>query len=632
MLSIRKPTEVNIINYKTFRNKLNSDLRKQERSYYNELFNDKKTDMKQKWSVIKSIINKKKSSVTPTVIKINNKEIHDKSRIANSFNNFFINIGKDLAKKIENSDKNPTDYITRRNPHTIFLEPVLSDEVTKIITNLKNSAPGWDGICSKVIKATHASFTIPLLHVLNLSITTGTFPSQLKIAKVLPLFKSGDQQLVSNYRPISILPLFSKILERLIYNRLIKFINKHKLLYKLQFGFREGHSTGMAVTLLVDKIVQALENKHFALSIFLDFSKAFDTVDHSILLSKLELYGIRGLAHNLINNYLSNRKQFVQIDGINSYSKTIQCGVPQGSILGPLLFLIYINDLPEVSTFLQTTVFADDTSAFASGSDIDNLINNANNELNKIYDWLKCNKLSLNINKSHYMIITNKTYSSHVDLKINDNVIEKVSNTKFLGIIIDNKLSWKEHISFVKSKVSRGIGIICKARKSLQLRTLVQLYYSFIYPYLCYGIEVWGMAPPTTMLPLFRLQKRAIKIITNTKRKNSSGPLFKKLKILKLHDLYVFKSQMYVKKYLDTKLPSVFDDMFLYVHNVHNYFTRNRDDFYLPQCRTELCLRSFRYAVIKMYNTLNSSVDYTKNNFKFNLKQFLVDNPNFIPQ
>ena len=316
----------------------------------------------------------------------------------------------------------------------------------------------------------------------------------MKIAKVIPLFKSGDTTSFSNYRPVSVLPVFSKILERIMYNRLLAFINNNNLLYDYQFGFRNKRSPNLALIFLVDKISTALENGEYVLGLFLDFSKAFDTVDHEILFLKLEHYGIRGNALALFKNYLSNRSQYVVYNGLQSSKQRITCGVPQGSILGPLLFLIYINDLGDVSDVLFTLLFADDSNLFLSGTNPDELINKMNTELIKIVKWLEVNKLSLNLDKTHFMIFRKgkSKVTINNDLMIKNVKIKQEQHTKFLGVILDQRLTFLNHIMLIKGKMARALGVLYKCKKSLKQNTLLTLYNAFLYPYINYCISVWG--------------------------------------------------------------------------------------------------------------------------------------------
>ena len=385
MLQKKQPYMYYKTKYKNYRNKLNNILIKAEREYYHNLFDVNKNNVIKTWSVIKDIINKKKVNKIQTSFFINNINITDKKDISNSFNDYFVSIGPELSKNIPVYNISPTSYITNNNISSMYLEAVSNNEVKDIILNLNNASPGWDNISAKIVKQTYQSFLDPLTFILNLSLKSGIVPDDLKLAKVLPLYKSKNKNLISNYRPISVLPVFSKVLERLMYNRMINYINKYKLLYPFQFGFQKNHSTNMALITLVDKISDALENGDKVLGVFLDFSKAFDTVDHTILLKKLEYYGFRGVVLKWLSNYLQNRKQYVFYNNTKSDYKSISCGVPQGSILGPLLFLLYINDITNVSNKLFLLLFADDSNAFITGKNVDQLIDTMNSELSKLH-------------------------------------------------------------------------------------------------------------------------------------------------------------------------------------------------------------------------------------------------------
>ena len=366
ILSRKIPTLSNEIYYKQYKKEVDRSLVKAEKTYYEELFEKYKSNLKKSWQLIRRLINKSKKGPIQSKFKYNGNDITEPLEIVEHFNDYFVNVGPSTAAKIPDSINNPSSYMKGNYPMHFHMTPVTSEEIDLIISNLKESSSGWDELSAQVIKSTRLFLIDPLVFICNLSLTTGVFPDQLKIAKVIPLYKNDDPKIFSNYRPVSVLPVISKILERLMYNRLIKYLNDNKILYSFQFGFRQNHSAVMALITLVDKISKALENGEFAIGLFLDFSKAFKTINYDVLFMKLFHYGVRGCALDWFMSYLTNRKQYVVYNGACSNLKPITCGVPQGSILGPLLFLIYVNDLAYVSEYLFMVMFADDTNALVS--------------------------------------------------------------------------------------------------------------------------------------------------------------------------------------------------------------------------------------------------------------------------
>ena len=616
--------------YKKYKNKLNNLLTKAERDHYQSLLENNQNNMKKSWKILKEVINKKKTTSSCSRFIVNNSITTDRKTIADSFNSFFVDIGPNLASKIPNNSTRPEVFLANNLVNSIFIKPVVEDEIKLIIKNLKESSAGWDSISSRIVKTTYSLFLTPLTYIMNISLLKGVVPSELKIAKVIPLFKSGDPTKFSNYRPVSVLPVFSKILERLMYTRLLSFINKNKLLYKFQFGFREDHSPQLALIYLIDKISNALENGEYVLGVFLDFSKAFDTVNHEILFTKLKHYGIRDNALCWFKSYLSNRIQYVSYEGCESTKRNITCGVPQGSILGPLLFLIYINDLSLVSEKLFSILFADDSNMFLTGKNPEALIESMNFELEKVVNWLNVNKLSLNLKKTHFIIF--RRSKEHIvlsnSLKMNDVVIDMTENTKFLGVIIDQNLNFHSHITYIKGKISRTLGILYKSKKVFDKKVLLTLYNSFIHPLFTYCICVWGRTPQCYLEPLKKLQKRAIRIIAGVNRLAHTAPLFNDLKVMNIENIYIYNSMLTMYKYHHSKLPSIFSSFFSRNIEIHSHNTRQQSKLHVLRKTSTKAGNTFRVCGVKIYNHLVTRLDLSAkiSPFKKALKMYILDN------
>ena len=603
---IKLNTTANEVTYKRYRNKLNHILKYAERKHFQDILEQNKHNLKKTWQIFKNIVNKKKTCQVNPKFKLNDGScITDKATISSKFNDFFVNIGPNLAKKIPSQNISPLQFMGDPLVTSIFLPDVTIEEINEIITSLKNGAAGWDEFTPNIIKDIKSLISFPLVHICNLSLQQGIFPDELKIANVLPLFKACDPCVFNNYRPVSLLCVLSKVYEKVMYNRLIAFLENFDILFENQFGFRKLHSSYMALMVLTDKLIRSLENGEFVIGVYLDFSKAFDTVDHEILLSKLSHYGIRGNCLNWFQSYLSNRKQFVTYNGVSSPVNRITCGVPQGSILGPLLFLLYINDLGNMCSSTTSILFADDTNIFKIGNNLKEMEDELNSELSKISIWLRANKLSLNIGKTHFMLFSNKK-RRHYDLniKIDETKIEEVKKTKFLGVIIDNKLTWKDHVAHVASKVSKGMGMIIKARNYLNRKGLLTLYYTFVYPYLTYCNHIWGNIYQSNLKHLCVLQNKIVRIIAGVKPRESTGPLYDSLGIMKLTDLNKYLIARFMFRYCTNMVPKLFLSYFLRNYNVSSYDLRSANCFHLPFVATDLGKNGIRYRGPIVFNKL----------------------------
>lgn len=559
--------------------------------------------------------------------------IRGNRNIAEAFNHFFSSIGNELASRVSESARNFRDFLGERVVSEFVFAPVTH---LTILNTAKELAPktssGPDNISSKLLKEVLPSIVHPLCHLFNLSFQTGYIPLRFKIAKVVPIYKAGDQHLFTNYRPISLLSSISKLLEKIVARQMYGFLSVNNILFQHQYGFRKGHNTTHAVLQFLDKIHEALNKEipEFTLGIFLDLKKAFDTVNHSILIDKLDHYGFRGVARDWFYNYLTDRYQYVSVDGVDSQREQITCGVPQGSVLGPILFLLYINDLPRATSF-SLFLFADDTTFKISSRSVTDLFTTSNLELDKIASWCSCNKLTINVSKTKYILFRHKNMNvppNDIILKIGDEEIEQigynsaVNNFKFLGHIIDENLSWNYHIRHVQNKIASSNYLLARAKNFLPQNIKHILYNSLIRPHLEYGVLAWGGVGKSQLQGIIKLQKKAIRNITGEGYNAHTAPLFLSLRELNFSDLFSYNSAIFMYKYNKKLLPPSFHDKFIPCsppNRTNSYkVVRNRIS-YLNQFPTSF--------LPKTWNSLNMSLKEASslNMFKKDLKNNLLE-------
>ena len=427
---------------------------------------------------------------------------------------------------------------------------------------------------------------------------------QLKSAKVVPIFKSGDKHNFTNYRPISLLSSFSKLLEKIVARQVSGFLNKHKLLYEHQYGFRKIHNTSHPIIHFLDKIYSSLNknNPEYTLSIFIDLKKAFDTVNHDILLQKMNHYGFRGMANTWFKNYLNDRVQFVTANGINSKPCTINCGVPQGSVLGPLLFLIFINDLPNSVEFF-TLLFADDTTFQLSSNNLNSLFAMANVELKKAATWFQVNKLTLNVSKTKYILFRSKNMKvdfSDLKLTIGGENIERIGSNcqtkffKFVGHHLDEFLSWDFQINHVHGKLASANFAIARVKNFLPRKIRMTLYNSLFRSHMEFGILAYGGVNSSKLHKLRMTQKKCIRNVAGKNHRSHTDPLFSALNILKFDDLFLYNCSSFMNKYFLNRLPDSFKNKFpplappnringLLVERYKNKFLTQFPAYFLPR-------------------------------------------------
>ena len=421
----------------------------------------------------------------------------------------------------------------------------------------------------------------------------------MKLAKVVPIFKQGSRFVCSNYRPISVLSSVSKIFERCIFNQLIAYLTNNNMISSNQYGFRPGFTTSDCLIDLIEEITSSLDKGLYVVSLFLDLSKAFDTVNHQILLIKLKYYGLQQSEHNWFQSYLSNRKQQVHVNGVASDTRFISTGVPQGSILGPLLFIIFINDLPKSSSFFSTRLYADDTSLTASGHDLDSLLCAINNHLPAVYEWLCSNKLTLNLTKTKFLIFMPRQKEScnlYPPLTVANVYLEKSFCLKYLGVYIDCHLTWHDHIEYICGKISKNINIMAKLKHYVSKATLISVYYSLIYPYLIYACTLWGNNYNAPLSQIVKLQNKAVRVINDVPLMESITPHYLSLGFLKFPDIVKLNTCILFYDYFHhDKFPNLPVSL---VSELHNYSTRSASSNQVAIPSFRINLRRFCPSII----------------------------------
>ena len=577
--SVNEPTEENIDAYKKMNKFCEKHKNKAKSKYYKKQFEKYKDCSKRQWTIINDLLNRKTKNLSPIKVKDKNGNLlNSNNDVANEFNNYFSGIASNIKNQI--SSRTTFDpggfqgFLQAPCTNSMYVKPVEPGEVCKVICTFKNKSTLDTKIEPLKIANSCPTFNETLARVVSTSFRQGVFPTSLKMARVVPIHKEGSKTDVTNYRPISLLSSFSKVYEKLMHNRALEFLDSNGSLFEAQYGFRPGRSCEHALLNAQNTILQSLCKNQVALLLLIDFSKAFDLVDKTILLRKLDHYGIRGIALKWFESYLSNRQQYVSIDKADSSVKELEYGVPQGSILGPLLFIIYINDLPSISNIAKFILYADDANIIVTGSNIHEVLTKITGLSLDLVKWVDCNGLALNLKKTKFMIFTrqrNIDFSS-IDLHICNTKIELTTEARFLGVIVDDKLSWSHHISALRMKMSKYLGIMYKIKKYLPLQARIQIFHSFVQSHLNYCSLVWGFAAKSHIESLFRKQKQGIRAIMpgninyfymDGKIPEHTKQKFEEYNILTVHGIIVKNALIFLHKlkHFPNMLPKSIVDM-----------------------------------------------------------------------
>ena len=520
--------------YKSHRNKAINAIKTAKSEYYKNQIKTNSNNPRAVWKTINQLMARKTTERTIDEILINNETITDPKLVSQTMNMHFAKVGPKLAANLPEANKTFDSYIKPSNS-SFQIATIKSNTVLKLLTSLStNKATGLDNISCRLAKEAAPVISDSLCVIFNRSINSGIFPSDWKIAKVSPVYKSEERNNPNNYRPISVISVIAKTFEKIIFDQLYNYLTINKLLNESQSGFRPRHSTLTALLNVTNDWYSNIDDGLLNLVIFLDLKKAFDTVDHAVLLKKLELYGIKGLALSWFKSYLTDRQQKCSINGNLSQSCYMTHGVPQGSTLGPLLFLLYINDLPNCLQHSSARMYADDTNLTITTNTITKASETANEDLENVKQWLLANKLSLNLTKTEYMIIASNyklnNLGTNQAIHIDNIPVKRVYTTKALGVHIDDQLIWSNHVEYAAKKISSALGGLRRARSYVPSDTLISIYHALIQPLFDYCDVVWGNINKGLNERLQKLQNRAARIITRSNYDVRSVDILKQLK------------------------------------------------------------------------------------------------------
>jgi hypothetical protein len=603
-----KRSETDLSTYLRYKNLYSQITRSAKMQHSHDQLQACKKDIRQTWKTLDQILNRKKKGGTLShIFNIDGKTTNNKLYIANAFNDHYTTIGSKLAKKFD-----PTsDYekYLPENAAAFDLEPVRPEEVEKLIRTLKaKRSHGHDLLTNAILKKMSYVFLRPLTFVINESIRQNKFPTIWKTTRVIPLYKSGDQSEILNYRPISLSPVGSKILEKVVNAQVIGYLKERNLLPDTQYGFRKKSRTTHLVLKLIKIIEEALASGKKVLVTFLDFSKAFDTIPHDQFLRKLESLGFTFFARTWFESYLGGRNQYTEFHGVMSGYLPVTCGVPQGTVMGPLIFLLYTCDVNQVPEYSLIFSFADDTTLVTIGDDVASLQLKANRDYAKLSDWYAHSRLSLNVKKTKYILFGS---GENMKLEIQNTIIDRVSHYKLVGITIDEKLNWEEHARLTLNRLKSTFVMLCKTKRQLDTKNLTLLYNSLFRSVMTYGLEFYGAATKTTLRPIQILQNKIIRMIGNYNKETSTADLYRALKILKLEDEIILSRLQLAKSCTDSEAPDHIKSILTIVNKSRmTRYAQEKIILTVPNPKSERGLRSVTYTLPSLWNNLDSTAHH----------------------
>lgn len=604
------------LQFKKCRNLVNNEIKKAKELYYKRALDENEGNSRQTWKIVNELTSRKTNNCCIKEIKSNGNSIYGPPELADAFNDHFSSIGPKLASQIYSNNGPSHLHYLEGTDKRFELKCTDPSRVFSLLSKLcKSKATGLDMISARLLRECADLIADPMCSIFNQSIRSGIFPQEWKCAKVIPLFKEGNHSDLNNYRPISIVPIVAKVFERIIYDQVYGYLTENNLISSQQSGFRSLHSTVTALLEATNDWAFNIDKGSVNAVVFLDLKKAFDTVDHTILLSKLFEYGIRGNAYEWFRSYLDNRNQQCFVNGSLSNSQILTCGIPQGTILGPLLFILYINDLPNCLSNSVARMYADDTHLTFASNNIETINDVMNHDLSNVNTWLTANKLTLNSSKTEFMLIGSRqrlgTYDTSPKLIIGGDIIKQVSSVKSLGVHIDENLSWNMHIEKIAKKIASGIGAIKRCRPFVNRTTLESVFNALVQPYFNYCSEVWGHCNKSLSNKLQKLQNRAARILTFSSYDTSADPLLEQLNWKRLDTQRQIQVATMVYKSIHGLAPDYLGSLFTKYNPPYN-LRNSENKLAVPLPRTNFLKNSFSYNGAVIWNSLSPELRQAK--------------------
>ena len=612
---------INFDIYKNYKKFVSTRLKYSKRQYYSTVFESCRGDLRRTWRSINNVLKGRTNNHKISLLDDNDNEVEDPKHVADMFCSYFSSVASDLEKDIPAPITSPMDYMGPIANSSFYIKPSSATEVNKLILSIPNKGSHINNIPVFIYKIIASHISLVISDMFNYSVSLGIFPLKFKLSRITPLFKSSEKYFLKNYRPISVVPFLSKLFEKLMSSRMNLFIKEKNLISVNQFGFRANRSTADAALEFVNETVDAVDNKGYSIAVFLDLKKAFDTVNHTILLNKMERMGFRGMVLEWFRSYLSGRRISVYANGTLSDERNVNIGLPQGAVCSPLLFLMYINDMSNVCSDLKCVQFADDTTLFLTGDNLPDLTQRVNNDLKVIDQWLISNRLSLNIAKTKFMIFTHNINLPNVNLEIRDIPLERVTSIEFLGLTVDDNLKFQQHVNKVCSKLSRALGILYRLSTVVPPQILLTLYFSMFYSHLTYGITIWGGCGIVNIGRVNRIHRRASNLVVSSFL--NIGIDRKLCTFGKIYDYFV-ALKMYRCIYSDDH--TYFNNRLLNLQPIHAHSTRFTHSFQynIPHYNKSLSHNFFIYQGVRVWNFLPyeiKTIDSFKK-FKYKLKLY----------